>query len=244
MKIHALFVVIFSVFMFAACEDEETIKSEISSVSLDGRLSGEIEDFVSGDIDSIQVSGPSSSILGSCNVSSTGSFSINLTTPTNAPVLVKSYLLDEFEGKVSNENASISYASLLCFKDGQIIGWLVKCNFPVDQTSNNIGISSDGYGKGAIYGKVGSAYSDILFCSDPVTIEGNAVSEISLPVTPGYYMDRMIIGYDISFKQGWNEVVIKYTKYSTSKPAYVFNVGYSNLITNDLKWRIFKLENL
>lgn len=244
MKNHILIVMLFTSFIFTSCQDEETSKSEISSVSVDGTISGEIEDFVSGDIDSIQVCGPSSLILGSCNVSSTGCFNIHLTTPKAPPLQIRSYLLDDFEGSISNESASICNTYLSCFKDGLIIGILVKCNFPVNQTSDHVGISAEGYHKSAIFGKVGSAFSDILYCSAPVTIKGNATIETALPVTPDYYMDRMIFGYDFSFHQGWNEVVIKYTKYSTTKPAYVFNIGLSNFITSDLKWCIHRLEDL
>ena len=240
MKNYTLFLLILSAFIYS-CENEETPKSENPSIVASGELTGKIEDFESGDIDSIQVYDHSDSVIGSCNVDPSGEFSIRLTIPNSNPaLLIDSYVLNVFSGNVSNLSASFSYAYLLCYKGGNKIGRLGKCNYPVSQTSNNVGLRFDGYNKNAIFGKKGSAYSDIVYFSDSVTIKGNGFNDSYNQIVPGIYVEKMIVGYDLFFKKGWNEVVVKYTDYSTSTSAYTFKVTVSNMITNDLKWRFFR----
>lgn len=245
MKKHLLIILFFSTFIFFACEKENTPTPNTvkSSINANSELTGTIENIGNAEIDSIQVQDVDGFLLGKGSVTHSGEFSVKLTDNMSLSVPVSKFLIYNFEGTISNNSANISYGTIICYKAGKAIGALRKCNYPEDQTSDSVGLSSIDYEKSDIFGKVGSSASIFIYSSKSVIIKGTGTDEVFKSISSGINEDSFKYRYNLTLNEGWNEITLKYTKYSTSSTAYIFEIEISKSITSDLKWRFYKSDN-
>ncbi len=228
-----------TILLLGACSEDEAVDNQPSSINDNGALTGKIDTYRTGDIDSIKVVSSEDVILGVGAVDSSGSFYVNLTEERITPILpIEVYLSSAFEGSISEENAALSTLSVTCLKDGHEVGFLLKCNDTFGQLVNN----GQSQTKSALYEHPGAAYSDFWYSTKPLIVRGEATIDVFFPINLGYTRERRLFGYDVSLKQGWNEVVTTFTQYTAVKPEYVYNLTVLLTIPNDLRWRFFRIE--
>ena len=198
---------------FYSCQKSEKDETPASSVSTDGVLSGTIVNYASATLDSVKVY-DNSSYIGRSSVTTDGKFSMSLSIP-------KLYKTGTIEGvTISDTTALVGNAIFYCYKAGIGTGELGKLNF-------NSKIDSI---------KSGMASCLFIYANKPFTMKGTRTDSFS----SGVYSENATYIYDITFKKGWNEIVIKIDAYSsTSSTSFTEKMIYSNTITSDLQWRYF-----
>ena len=203
-------IIIFSAILLVSCEN----KSELT----ENYISGSIESYDPASFDSIccmdyKIDSLSYRMInfhkvGKCNISTKGNFHAVLNEPVNTyPIL--SGIDREFI--ISDTTAIIGYLSLQAYKNGNIVGYVIKC-------SNDYLINT-----------LGSDYSSRIYTNKDVTIEG----------TIYFGVFKNSITYHLNLKKGWNEVV--YTYKVTSLPGNIIvSLEVTNTTSEDLKWRYIK----
>jgi len=186
--------------MFVSCGDP--------NIPNGGTISGTIADYKAGSIDSLFCyTDDADNLLGSCNVSSTGKFTINVHTPP----LVHKYR--KIENVIqSDTNAMVSaIVYFKALKNGKVAGYIYKSNITDDSDF-----------------EVGKAFSDFYYSDRKFTIKGT--THIAAEHTS---LTRV---YDLTFNKGWNEVSSQVTEKTQDSESFTQTVVISNKIPTGLEW--------
>jgi len=195
---------------FYSCQKNE-ITIGNSSITSDGVLSGTIVND-SNRIDSIKVYGEN--LLGNGTVSAYGKFSTILTTP----VLRK--IGSAPSGVVISDTTAMVFSvdQFKVFKGIMYQGNIYKSNYNVDDSIN-----------------AGESTSEFTYSNRLFTIKGQQVQTY----TYNGLTYNLKANYNVTFKKGWNEVVLKIDFYSKTTTTTTLVETLSNFITSDLQWRYY-----
>jgi len=200
---------------FYSCQrNDVTIGS--SSITSDGIVSGTIVND-SNRIDSVKAYYVN--LIGKSVVSSDGKFSIVLSTP----VL---YKIGTFPIGVVVSDTTAMTESVSVFdvdKGGVYIGYIGKSNYGINDIV-----------------KIGRSTSIFLYSDRGFTIKG---TYIQTNTSSTGIIQTLKMNYNIIFKKGWNEVVLKLDSYSTTSTTSTAVETYSNTVTSDLQWRYYPYYN-
>ena len=193
---------------FCSCKDDE-VSSAPSSITSAGVISGTISNYGLLPADSIAFSPEFGS-----KVTSDGKFSVTLTVP-------QMYDLEELgtiEGTVVSDSTAMCNKEILAaivYLNGQQAGVMMKTNFSATSLSS-----------------LGSAFSTFVYCDRNVTIKGSNTEKIN----GGVYSGTVTSKWDVNYKKGWNEIVMKIESFSMSGGSLEETISISSNIPNGLKW--------
>lgn len=196
---------------FYSCQNNAVSTGVINSISSDGIFSGTIVND-SNRIDSLKVYTDDDVVLGKGAVSSDGKFSLVLTNPILYKISTRSNGL-----VVSDTSAMIrTIGVFLTYKSRKFSGNINKINF-YDSDSVN----------------AGKSFSKIIYSDRTFTIKGTIIhSDIY-----SSYDSNQKTNYNVIFKKGWNEIVLKIDSFSATSKNLTVVQSLSNNITTDLQWR-------
>jgi len=145
--------------------------------------------------------------VGKCTISKNGNFNTALNEP-----LYTYPIMDRIDKAmvISDSTAIIGYLILQAYKNGNVVGYVIKCseeyyNYPT-----------------------GSNFSTMIYVNKDVTINGTSNIGINFSTT-----------YHLNLKKGWNEVINTYTV-TTLGTTTKSSLDVTNTTTEDLKWRFIK----
>jgi len=200
---------------FYGCQKNDVSMDLNSSITSDGVLSGIIVND-SNRIDSIKAFGDDN-LLGKSAVSTAGNFSLALTTP-----ILRKIGTPPSGVVVSDTTAMVtSVYNIQAFKSGIFTGHVYKSNSITSSLSSNV--------------KAGVSSSLLMYSDRAFTINGQ---EVHTSTNNGITSNSKL-NYSITFKKGWNEIMLKVDTYSTTSTTSTVVETYSNTITADLQWRYF-----
>jgi hypothetical protein len=211
---------------FYSCKKNDVSPGVSSSISNNGILTGTIVND-SNRIDSIKVYDyivdnynvvEGSIIIGKSAVLSSGKFSLVLTNPVLRKIGTgpSGVIVSDTTAMVGNMN------ELEAYKSGIYYGNINKSNFSI----SDIPIA-------------GESTSQFMYSDRTFTIKG---TEIDADTTYTY-KSNLKINYSITFKKGWNEIVLEIDSYSNTTTTTTTVETYSNNITSDLQWRYYPNNN-
>ena len=154
------FVLLALCIILLSCKKEDIESPGSPSISISGVLSGDIENYSSGLIDSVKLD--SYNMTGKSVVSTDGKFSIIISNP-------ETYKIGTVNGlEVSDTTAMMAWTAILyAYKNGIETGELTKCNYTslVDQYNERMAYSLYWYSDRAITIKGPIEYQDSTFTS-------------------------------------------------------------------------------
>ncbi len=225
-----IIVIVLLVIFYSCKKDDVTIVD--SSISSEGVISGIIVN-ASNRIDSIEVHADSIGLqlgynvvfagkkIGKSTVSSDGNFSVALTTP----ILSKIGAIPN--GVIVSDTAAMTgyvhYFNIYAHKGGIYTGKIYKSNEP---SYTNF--------------KAGWSVSSFKYSDRPFTVKG---TEVQYNTQRDGYIEIIKINYNLTFKKGWNELVLKTDSYSETATTSTTVETYSNIVISDLQWRYYPNNN-
>lgn len=210
MKTTFRIIVIVLLAAFYGCQNDLSLGVN-SSITSDGILSGTIMND-SNRIDSIKVYSDIENLIGKGAVSSDGKFSVVLNTPATAPVLSKIGYVHS--GVIISDITAMigSIYEVQVFKSMMYKGKIYKSNYNAYDSI-----------------KSGQSIIQFLYSDRNFTIKGTETNT-----------DSNNSNWNLTFKKGWNEIVMKIDLYSTTSTIVE---TFSSTITSDLQWNYFPSYN-
>lgn len=206
----SLFKVVLFLFIAAFCScGKDEVSSAPSSITSAGMISGTISNYGLLPADSIAFSPEFGS-----KVTSDGKFSVTLAVPQ----IYDLKELGTIEGtEVSDPKAMCNNGIIaaIVYLNGQQAGVMMKTNFSATSLSS-----------------LGSAFSTFVYCDRNVTIKGGSTENMS----EGGYSGTVTSKWDVKYKKGWNEIVMKVEGFSMSGTNIKETISISSIIPTDLKW--------
>lgn len=145
--------------------------------------------------------------LGKCDISKNGTFNVVLIEPLYTDPILKRI---DRRMVITDSTAVIGYSVLQAYKNGNVVGYVIKCNemYVINSLLNN--------------------NSRIIYTNKDLTINGIINWTLNSSTT-----------YHWNLKKGWNEVVYTY-KVTTNGMTTTMSMEATNSTTEDLKWRFIK----
>ena len=200
------------------------ISNANSSITDNGTICGTIMNYSSNQIDTLNALGLLTNVYGNSAfvymggdiISSLGKFSFGLTTPSLSKTHSSSSIVISDPAVMTG-----SVYQIMIGKNGYG-GCIARCNFDYN---------------GYLTIKSGMSYSQFTYSDRPFTMKGVSSLFYSAVGLTLNYKDN----YNLTFKKGWNEIIVKEDYYSSTINGTTEYRSFSNNITNDLQWRLFSL---
>jgi len=209
---------------FYSCQKNDVSPEVSSSISSDGAFSGTIVND-SNRIDSIKAYSyfgsinynDSTILLGKSAMLSSGKFSLVLTNPVLRKIGTGP------NGVVVSDTTAIigNMDEFEAYKGGIYTGNINKYNFSIGDST-----------------KAGMSKSQFMYSDRTFTIKG---TEIHADTYNGI-TSNLKFNYGITFKKGWNEIVLRVDSYSKTSTTKTTVETYSNTVTPDMQWRYIPIS--
>ena len=210
---------------FYGCQKDDVSTNASSSITSDGILSGTIVND-SNRIDSIKAYSTTQS-------------------PISSPHITFMIITGIGKSAVSTDGKfSITLISPLLFKIGTGPSGVVASDTTAMVTTV-YGLNNRLYGPVYVYKanynlydtiRAGQSGSLFMYSDRAFTIKGTEIRDKRFSTG---FIETIKTNYNITFKKGWNEFVLKIDSYSITSTTSTTVESYSNIVTSDLQWKCF-----